>query len=297
MSEINSAQQNSVRIREILSRTTDILTLPMVVQEILEITSSANSSAADLTDIIESDPALTTKILTVANSAYYGFVKKVSTISHAVVVLGFQEIQNIALSTSVVQLFDRRGSEFSSNLWRHSFAVGVASRMIASYLNLKMDGKYFVGGLLHDVGKIFLSQYLPGPFSQLLSVLDAPENTATYHALEQEIFGISHAEIGGALLANWMFPTDICAAVTHHHDPGAAGHDPAFVVCVHVADLLCSVRGLTPLNDNYFLSLDPHALEVLTSFKEDFGGGDLVTLLKQLDLEIERQNSFVSAFK
>jgi len=295
--KISSPESTRQRILEILSRTKDILTLPTIVQEILDITSSKNTSASDLTKILESDPALTTKILAVSNSAYYGFVKKVSTVSHAVVILGFQEIQNIALSMSVLKLFDRRGSEFSDKLWRHCFAVAVATRMIAGYLNMRMDGKYFVGGLLHDVGKIFLAQYLPELFNRLLVRIDDPGNKLTYHALEFKFYGISHAEIGGRLLKSWMFPLDIVDVTSFHHDPSKAEIDPLFVACVHLADILCTFNGISPLKDQYFFPVDKEALSQIHSQKKDFSTEDMNFLLSRLDIEIERQSSFVSVFR
>ncbi len=288
---------NREQVKDVLSRATDILTLPTVIHDILEITSSQDSSAGDLTSIIESDPALTAKILSIANSAYYGFVKKVSTVSHAIVVLGFKEIQNIALSMSVIQLFNRRGSDFTEKLWRHSFSVGVATRMVASYLNQKLDGKYFVGGLLHDMGKIFLSQYMPEHFENLLVRLDSENNYFTYHHLEESIYGISHCEVAGELLASWMFPPDIIDAVMYHHEPSLSRVDPVFTACVHLADLLCTVKGITPLKHNYFLNVDEGILPVIYANKEDFSTDDMNRLLLQLDLEIERQSNFVSAFK
>ncbi|MGC9325798.1 MAG: HDOD domain-containing protein [Desulfomonilia bacterium] len=285
------------QILDVLGKTRDILTLPNVVHEILEVTSGKNSSAADLTNIIEGDPALTGKILAVANSAYYGFVKKISSISHAVVILGFREIQNIALSMSVLQLFDRKGTEFNEQLWRHSFAVGVGTRMVAGHLGLKLDGKYFVAGLLHDAGKIFLSQFLPEMFDRVLTTLEMEENKYTYHSLEDRIFGISHADIGGRLLNSWMFPSEIIHAVTYHHQPSSTETEPVFAACVHIADLLCSIKGITPLNDHFFLTLDADILPVVSEYKENFGTEDMHKLLAQLDIEIERQSSFVAAFK
>ena len=282
---------------QLLQGSQEILTLPTVIHEIIEITSNPNSSSADLTRIIESDPALTVKILAVANSAYYGFVKKVSTVSHAVVVLGFSEIQNIALGMSVVKLFDQRGSEFVEKLWQHSYAVGVATRMLASYLNLKMDGKYFVGGLLHDVGKIFLFQYQPRSFGQLVARLEDRDNKYGYHYLEEALYGIDHAAIGGELLSSWMFPGEISEAVVKHHKPSEAHENQLFAACVHMADLLCTVRGMTPLKNNFFLNFDREVLGVIQSQKENFGTGDMLELLSLLDLELERQNSFVAAFK
>lgn len=285
------------RIMEILDRAPDILTLPSIINEIMDVISRKNSSASDLTNIIESDPALTTRILTVANSAYYGFVKKISTISHAVVVLGFKEIQNIALGMSVLQMFNRKGSEFSEQLWRHSFSVGVGTRMIAQYLNLKIDGKYFVGGLLHDVGKIFISQYMTDTFSKLLDAIEEDDNNYSYHAVEKRIFGITHAEVGQILLNSWMFPPDVVNTVAHHHSPLLSNVDPIFTVCVHLADVLCTAKGITPLKDRHFITVDRDILPIIQERRHHFSTEDIVSLMSQLDIEIERQSSFMTAFK
>ena len=285
------------RILDVLLRTQDILTLPTIVQEVLDITHNKKASARDLTNIIENDPALTTKILSVANSAYYGFVKKVATISHAVVVLGFQEIQNIALGMSVVKLFGRRGTEFTEKLWSHSFAVGVATRMLANFLRLKVDGKYFVGGLLHDIGKIFLCQYVPDVFDYLLATLYDDENIYTYHALERRYCGITHAEIGGQLLNTWMFPQDITGAVAHHHGPQISGEDDTFVALVHLADILCTLKGISPTQKYAFLPISKDMLPAIQSQRDDFCTMDMIDLMAQLDLEIEKQSSFLSAFR
>jgi putative nucleotidyltransferase with HDIG domain len=263
----------------------------------MDVISRKNSSATDLTNIIESDPALTTRILTVANSAYYGFVKKISTISHAVVVLGFKEIQNIALGMSVLQMFNRKGSEFSEQLWKHSFSVGVGTKMIAQFLNLKIDGKYFVGGLLHDVGKIFISQYMTDAFSNLLDAIEEEGNNYSYHAVEKRIFGITHAEVGEILLNSWMFPPDVVNSVAHHHSPVLSDVDPIFAVCVHLADVLCTAKGITPLKERHFITVDRDILPIIQERRHHFSTEDIVSLMSQFDIEIERQSSFVTAFK
>lgn len=285
------------RILGILARAPEILTLPGIIHEIMEVISRKNSSAVDLTAIIESDPALTTRILTVANSPYYGFVKKISNVSHAVVVLGFQEIQHIALSMSVLQMFDRKGSQFSELLWRHSFSVGVATRMIAKYLNLKVDGKFFVGGLLHDVGKIFISQYLSDSFRLLLSAMEDEGNLYGYHALEERILGVTHQEVGRLLLGSWMFPADVVNAVACHHDPVSAGEDPLFAVCVHLADVMCTAKGITPVKDHHFIAVDQGIVPIIRDRCSSFSTEELASLMGQLDIEIDRQGSFMAAFK
>jgi len=285
------------RILDVLSRAQDILTLPTIVQEVVEITHNKRASAKDLTKIIENDPALTSKILSVANSPYYGFIKKVSTVAHAVVVLGFREIQNIALGMSVVKMFGRRGTEFTEKLWSHSFSAGVATRMLASFFNLKLDGKYFVGGLLHDIGKIFLCQYVPDVFDYMLATLYDRDNILTYHALERDFCGITHAEIGGRLLNSWMFPQEITNAVASHHGPRGQGDDEEMVALVHLADIICTIKGISPTREYSFLPIDRSMLPVLNKLRKDFCTQDIQNLMAQLDLEIEKQSSFLQAFK
>lgn len=282
---------------DILARAPDILTLPSIIHEIMEVISRKNSSAVDLTNIIEGDPALTTRILTVANSPYYGFVKKISNVSHAVVVLGFQEIQNIALGMSVLQMFDRKGSDFSEQLWKHCFSVGVGTRMVAKYLNMKIDGKFFVGGLLHDVGKIFLSQYLDETFGRLLSALEEKGNLYGYHALEERVLGITHQEVGQILLNSWMFPADVVNAVAFHHAPLSCKTDQLFTVCVHLADVLCTAKGITPMKDNHFITIERAILPVIQEQRSTFATEDVYSLMGQLDIEIDRQSSFLTAFR
>jgi len=281
----------------ILKRAPEILTLPSIINEIMDVISRKNSSATDLTSIIETDPALTSRILTVANSAYYGFVKKISTISHAIVVLGFREIQNIALGMSVLQMFNRKDSEFSEQLWKHSFSVGVAAKMFAHYLNLKIDGKYFVGGLLHDVGKIFISQYMADTFSRLLDTMGEKGNYYSYHDIEKRLFGITHSEVGEILLTAWMFPSDVVSAVAHHHCPMSAKTDAVFAACVHLADVICTAKGMTPLKDRQFITIDRDVLPLIQERRHHFSTEDILSLMTKLDIEIERQNSFMTAFK
>jgi putative nucleotidyltransferase with HDIG domain len=285
------------RIMGILTRAPDILTLPSIIHEIIEVISRKNSSAIDLTNIIESDPALTTRILTVANSPYYGFVKKISNVSHAVVVLGFQEIQNIALSMSVLQMFDRKGTDFSEQLWRHSFSVGVGTRMVAKYLNMKVDGKFFVGGLLHDVGKIFISQYMSETFHYLLTAMEEDGNLYGYHALEERILGITHQEVGRMLLTSWMFPADVVDAVACHHDPASSRNHQVFAVCVHLADVLCTAKGITPMRDHHFTTINQDIVPIVQEYRSSFSTEEIGSLMGQLDIEIDRQSSFMTAFK
>jgi putative nucleotidyltransferase with HDIG domain len=290
-------EQGREDVLKLLSRCTEILALPHTVRLILDVTSGKSSSAGDLATLIGSDPALSAGIISVVNSPYFGFAKKVSSVSHAVTVMGFQEVQNIVLSISVIKLFDQKGFDFIEKLWRHSFAVGVGSRMLAAHLKLKIEGKYFVAGLLHDIGKIFLSQYLPDKFKEMHAILERGDSKITYHALEEGFWGISHAEIGRKLLEFWGFPEDIKDAVAWHHEPSRALSCQALAACLNITDLICTIKGLSPLGDRHFLTVDKNVLPLMNKLKENFGTEDLFFLTRQLDLEMDRLSGFVSAYK
>lgn len=290
-------EQNREDVLKLLSRCTEILALPHTTRLILDVTSGKSSSAGDLAALIGSDPTLSSGLISAVNSPYFGFTKKVSSVSHAVTVLGFQEVQHIVLSISAFKLFDQKGFDFTEKLWRHSFAVGVGSRMLASHLKLKVESKYFVAGLLHDIGKIFLAQYLPDKFKEMHAILERSDNKITYHALEEAFFGISHAEIGKKLLEFWGFPGDIKDAVAWHHEPSRSSSCQALAACVNITDLICTIKGISPLGDRHFLTIDKNVLPLMSKLKKNFDTEDLFFLTRQLDLEIDRLSGFVSAYR
>ncbi len=290
-------EQNREHVLRLLSRCEDYLALPSSVQVILGVTSGRSTSSTMLASLIQNDPVIASGIIAIANSPYYGFSKKIHRISHAVSLLGFEEIRNLVLSMSVVQLFDHRGFGSSDRIWRHCCAVGVATRMVAGFFKVKIESKFFLAGLLHDIGKVFLSQYLPDKYTEMLAVLEREGGSITYHVLEEAFFGISHAQIGKMLMEFWNFPEGLVHAVQCHHAPSNAVTDAFLASCVHIADLICTVRGISPLGDRYFLAMDKKVVPLLTGLKENFCTEDLFSLLGQLDLEIDRQSGFVSAFR
>jgi putative nucleotidyltransferase with HDIG domain len=169
--------------------------------------------------------------------------------------------------------------------------------MLAAHLKLKVESKYFVAGLLHDIGKIFLAQYLPDKFKEMHAILERSDNKTTYHALEEGFFGISHAEIGRKLLEFWCFPDDIKDAVAWHHEPSRALSCQALASCVSITDLICAIKGISPLGDRHFLTIDKNVLPLLSKLKKDFDTEDLFYLTRQLDLEIDRLSGFVSIYR
>ena len=205
---------------KIYSKIDELPTLPAVLPKILSLIESNSSSASDIADAISSDPAMTSKILKVANSAYYGFSQKVASISKAVPLLGFNMVRSLALSIGVIRNLpsDKKSPHFSQEgLWTHSLAVAtVMQKFGKKFGEGKVNEHFFVIGLLHDIGKIVLNQFFSDLFQQALEEVNNRENTKLYMA-EHRIIGLDHGEVGAMLLARWRFPTAIANPIAVHH--------------------------------------------------------------------------------
>ncbi|MFP4013669.1 MAG: HDOD domain-containing protein [Chitinispirillaceae bacterium] len=227
------------RIRKITQSVIGLPTLPTVVSKMLRMIDSPKTSASTLARLISTDQALTAKVLKLANSAYYGFPREISTVNMAIVVLGFNTVKDMGLWLSVFDVFKNSsvsaGSFDAVRFWEHSAACGVAARMLARNNRSRYSGEAFVAGLLHDMGKIILNQYFSSDF---LDVLREAENSDLDSA-EKSVLGTGHGQIGSWLAEKWNLPAIIADTIENHHQPWNAKTDASFVATVTVADLLC----------------------------------------------------------
>ncbi|KJS00248.1 MAG: hypothetical protein VR65_08925 [Desulfobulbaceae bacterium BRH_c16a] len=212
--------------------------LPITVSEVLAVVNNPESSANDLVKAILPDQTMCLAILKIANSALYGHQKQVGSLESAVMVLGFNEVQNIVLAKAAVQALkpslQAREDELKP-FWDHSFTCGLAARIIGESINLP-SGQFFVAGLFHDIGKIAMilalgdkydsTKWLPG-FS-----------TAARMKEEKETFSFSHDQIGSRLLQRWQFPDTLVTALHHHHCPGHAARMSGYPLVIQLADFL-----------------------------------------------------------
>ena len=195
----------------------NIPTLPTVLTQIISTLDNPNSSAGDLERIIRNDQALTTKLLAVANSAFYGFRHEISTVSRAVVAIGYSEVRNLCLGIGLMGFMDSakfRDPEHAQALWLHSLATGEASRVVAEWTGGVDMEIAFTSGLLHDIGKVVLSAFFPDDMDQIKQVL-ADGHTGLTEA-EREL-GISHEDVGRLVAEHWELPPVLMEAVGSHH--------------------------------------------------------------------------------
>ena len=207
-------------IRELIRQMEDLPTLPSVAVKVMNTLLDEASSAQDVADIVEVDPALTMKVLMVANSAFYGIAREVSTVKRAIVGLGFSKMRSIILSLSVLDTVEAMVEESeldSSEFWTHSLKCAVGAQAIASKLGEEFSDEIFVAGLLHDIGKLVLSRQMPAAFKQAVEMA-GKEGIRTVDA-EEVMMHMDHAQVGACIMEQWEFPIPLRESVWQHHDP------------------------------------------------------------------------------
>lgn len=218
--------------------------LSATVSRVLEITGNPESSAQELMQAILPDQSMCVAILKLANSAFFGRPRKVSSIEEAVVVLGFHEIRNIVLTQAVFHSFQKFRStnkEDIDALWRHSLTCGLAARIIADHSGQYVSSsQFFIAGLIHDIGKLAMLMVFPQSYS---AVAEIPEHQRLPNFLEEEEkYGISHDRVGLRLLNRWLFPETLCISVGYHHRPAVAPSNGEFSLIVSMADILSHIE-------------------------------------------------------
>ena len=224
-------------------------TIPTILAALNDKIADPDSSASEVADIIAKDPPTSTKVLRLANSAYYGLRNKVSTINHAVTMLGFNIIRNLVLTATVFHFSDKKdvGGLFNTEkFWQHSLGVAVAGKIVATNSfpgAANLADEFFICGLLHDLGKIILAEYAQDKFETAL-LLSHEKGVPLYEA-EQEIIGCTHAQVGGVLADRWHLSGGIITAIGYHHYPMEAGEDGVkYAAVTHLADILTRAKGI-----------------------------------------------------
>lgn len=225
----------------------ELPSMPATLARIIQITNTSDATAEQLSRIVMLDQSLATKVLRLANSAYFGRRIKAETITEAVVTLGFGSVRNLAASASVVDaLFPKRmfpGFNWQ-DMWTHSVTCAVASEAIYSCMAGSSQGNNesaFLAGLLHDVGKLIIARALPARFLQIVEAC-RDYNFEMVRA-ENNILSTNHCKIGYDLAAQWDFPEKISASIAHHHFPEDACEHEDLASAVYAGNMLAKRLG------------------------------------------------------
>jgi HD-like signal output (HDOD) protein len=227
-------------VRDAVKGVTALATLPEVTTQIIATVENPKSSVGQLHKIIAHDPSLSSRILKVVNSAFYGVSGQIGSVERAIVLLGLTAVKNIAVAASLGQLFRgaKLGQGFSArDLWAHCIAVGVTARELAKKSRVTSPDEAFLAGLLHDVGILVELQTWPEKIQTVCSTVK--KNGGNFCEIERQILNVDHQALGMGLAEHWKFTRTCQLVAGYHHTPAALTEDCPAVSVVHVADTLC----------------------------------------------------------
>jgi len=238
-----------------------LASMPALLAELVEIINNPRCSSLEIARVVERDTALTARLLRIVNSPFYGFPSKIDTISRAVTVIGSRQLTTLAVGVAAIHSFQGIPAELMDMraFWTHSLMCGFACRILASHTNTPNSERFFVSGLLHDIGRLALYKNRPQESAEVLAASLALGESG--ERVERKAFGLDHGTLGGYLLKTWSFPVVLENAVRYHHTPMSS---PSFreTAILHFSDVL--VWALDPdLSDTVVPPLNATAWESL----------------------------------
>jgi len=206
-------------LEKLIERSGKLGSLPAIVYKVFEVMDEPKSTATKIGKVINEDPALTARLLKLVNSPFYGFSAKVDTVYRAVALIGHKELRSVVVAASAMNVFEGIPSELVSmeDFWKRSLAIAVTARVLAAFKRETGIERFFIAGLLHDIGSLLMYIKLPDEMAQVLK-LERTEGVELAGA-EKDIIGYDHTEVGGGLLKKWNLPPQICGSVRYQLAP------------------------------------------------------------------------------
>ena len=252
------------QLKKILNNIKDIPTLPQVFVKLTELVNDPRSSAKDLGRVVSIDQSQTARLLKLVNSSFYGFPRKVASVTEAIALLGFNAVKNLCLSISIFDLFaDSNGaSGFNrEKFWQHSIGCAVGGKVLAKYIGYPEKEELFIAGLLHDIGKLLLDQFFHDIFQQITTLVR--ERDMLMLEAEREVLGLTHAQVGQMLAERWKLPFKLVDTIAYHHQPRKSHRFVKEIAVVHLADILCRAIDLGWGGDNRIPEVDKESWKTL----------------------------------
>ncbi|MDR2459226.1 MAG: HDOD domain-containing protein [Deltaproteobacteria bacterium] len=256
--------QDRISAKKEVRRIKNLPTVPGIVAKISRIVENPETSVAEVGRLISQDQVLSAKVLRMANSAFFGMSRKINTIPQALIILGFEVVKGLVLTSSVFDMIQKS----MAGLWEHSIGCAAASGVIAAHLGRDDAEEVLVAGLLHDLGKVVLALNLP---EEMRLVKEKVENEHLYfYEAENQVLDFDHAEIGQWLAEHWNLPESLAEPMRLHHKPEKAVLKPEWCAIVHIADIITRAKGFGNAGDMMVPPLSMAAWEILGLKKTDF---------------------------
>lgn len=240
-----------------------IHSLPMFYTQLSEAIDHPRSSIADVAKIISEDQGLTARILKLANSPLFGYFSKIDTITKAVTIIGVFQVRDLALALSVMDVFKGIPEDLVNmeQFWKHSIATGLAARFLATMQREANLERFFVAGILHDIGRLVMYVRVPDLCLELLEECKA--TGGLLHRAERERFSFDHAEVASCLLRRWKIPPGVAEPVGSHHDCRLGEKYPRETSILHFADIIAHAMGIGNSGELFVPQLDNSVWEKL----------------------------------
>jgi HD-like signal output (HDOD) protein len=263
------------QLQNIIMTTRDLPAMPQVASKVLELSSDPNTSAQQLQQIISDDQAMTGRILKIANSAMYSCSRKVKTLTEAIVMLGFNSIRSLVVTSAARNLYNTRNATTGLKerlLWEHSIGVAFACRLLVQDRMPAMAEEAFLAGLMHDIGKLVLNLRVPEQFDEIVQLVY--NDNRSFHQTEREILGFDHAEVGSRLVNKWNLSPMLEYTILHHHNPEAMSVENPLLSYLDLGNKVCHKLGIGFVDEpdldinnclaNQILDLPPKTFEVVS---------------------------------
>lgn len=247
----------------LVNRSLELVSPPSTYTRLDTLIQDPDSAIDDFASVINTDPALATRLLKIVNSPFYGFPSQINTISRAITIIGTRELNHLVLATSVMNAFSGIPTTLINmdSFWRHSLACAMTARQLANACGQRGTERLFTAGLLHNIGSLVMYQSLPELAREAIS--SARFGNETIFQAEQRIIGFDHSEVGEALALAWRLPESLVDTIRHHHYPAEAKTAALDVAIVHVADVMVSAVPFGHAGDAHVPPLDPNAWQLL----------------------------------
>lgn len=276
-------------LQTVVNRVRNLPMLPQIIPELMRVLDNPNASAAEVGKVIAADQALMAKILKLVNSAIYGLPRRISTLSQATVILGFNAVRNTAIAATVFKYFGKFGNSIFFDrwqFWQHSLGCAVASKVIARHSGNQDPEEAFTAGLFHDIGKVVIDQFVHEDFLKICERVRTG-NVRMMDA-ELEILGVSHGQIGGWLVRKWNLPTTLVNAVAYHHEPALSGPTSRIVAVVHLGDALARLAQIGSGGDSIPPSIYPAVWPLLY-----LDESQIPELIEEISVDYENSSDFL----
>lgn len=234
-----------VTLEQLIDKVDDIPAFPQTVLNIMELLREPRSAAIEVEREIMKDQGLTTKVLKMANSAFYSGRRQIKTVVDATVLLGFDTVNSLVLASTVGKVMEKelKGYSYERNaMWRQSQISAIMARSIAKKAKFRNPDIAYTAGLLKDVGKVVLDEYVHESYNDILKRISV--ETISYVKAEEEELGFNHGQVGARIVDKWNLAPELVEAIEHHHNPFKAYVNIELVSIVHISDALVMMMGI-----------------------------------------------------